>query len=174
MKLVNRHAVGPGTQGLAPDDRHASSKPPRHYSLERTLHYIRWKGPRGVHGQPLTRRHFLRPCCWLHICCAEDLWGTLSPIGTYSELKMKLLAALVVPLVGARVVRFEQQVPIVQKDVEETAAPAVGVHFTSSYATAAAKYQNGTTVDLVRVRCAGSCSHTLTDVCSGGSRCRLR
>lgn len=63
---------------------------------------------------------------------------------------MKLLAALVVPLVGARVVRFEQQVPLVSADVEDV-APGIGVHFTTSYATAAAKYENGTTVDLVRV-----------------------
>lgn len=70
---------------------------------------------------------------------------------------MKLLAALVVPLVGARVVSFEQ-VPILRHtEVEETAVPAVGVHFTTSYATAAAKYENGTTVDLVRVRCAACC-----------------
>lgn len=64
---------------------------------------------------------------------------------------MKLLAALVVPLVSARVLRFEQQIPIVPKEVEDTAAPAVGVHFTTSYATAAAKYENGTTVDLIKV-----------------------
>lgn len=69
---------------------------------------------------------------------------------------MKLLAALVVPLVGARVVRYEQ-VPIVQKEVDDTAAPAVGVHFTTSYATAAAKYENGTAVDLVRVCYAVHC-----------------
>lgn len=64
---------------------------------------------------------------------------------------MKLLAALVVPLVGARVIRYEQQVPMVQGEVEDTAPPAVGIHFTTSYATAAARYENGTTVDLVRV-----------------------
>jgi hypothetical protein len=61
---------------------------------------------------------------------------------------MKLLAALVVPLVSARVVRFEPQVPLVQA---EDAAPGIGVHFTASYATAAARYENGTTRDLVRV-----------------------
>lgn len=66
---------------------------------------------------------------------------------------MKLLAALVVPLVGARVIRYEQQVPIVQKEVENAAPPAIGMHFTTSYATAAAAYENGTTVDLVRVCC---------------------
>lgn len=70
---------------------------------------------------------------------------------------MRLLAALVVPLVGARVVRYEQ-VPIVgHTQVEDTAKPAVGVHFTTSYATAAANYENGTTVDLVRVRFAVQC-----------------
>lgn len=71
-------------------------------------------------------------------------------------IAMKLLAALVVPLVGARVVRYEQ-VPIVHKEVDDTAAPAVGVHFTTSYATAAAKYENGTTIDLVRVCYAVHC-----------------
>ncbi|KAF3051417.1 hypothetical protein E8E11_006569 [Didymella keratinophila] len=64
---------------------------------------------------------------------------------------MKLLAALVVPLVGARVVKYEQMPIVGHKQVEHTAKPAVGVHFTTSYATAAAKYENGTTVDLVRV-----------------------
>ncbi|KAF2631941.1 hypothetical protein BU25DRAFT_406462 [Macroventuria anomochaeta] len=62
---------------------------------------------------------------------------------------MKLLAALVVPLVGARVVRLEQT-PLVQEHTQSL-APGIGVHFTTSYATAAAKYENGTTVDLVRV-----------------------
>lgn len=65
---------------------------------------------------------------------------------------MKLLAALVVPLVGAHVIWYEQQIPILHKEIEESAAPAVGIHFTTSYATAAATYENGTTVDLVRVR----------------------
>jgi hypothetical protein len=65
---------------------------------------------------------------------------------------MKLLAALVVPLVGARVIRFEPQVPLVQTEVPVgDAAPGIGVHFTASYATVAAKYENGTTRDLVRV-----------------------
>ena len=65
---------------------------------------------------------------------------------------MKLLAALVVPLVSARVVRFEPQVPLVETQVSgDDAAPGIGVHFTASYATAAAQYENGTTWDLVRV-----------------------
>jgi hypothetical protein len=68
---------------------------------------------------------------------------------------MKLLAALVVPLVGARVIRFEQA-PLVQEHVEDV-APGIGVHFTTSYAIAAAKYKNGTTQDLVRVSYAGCC-----------------
>jgi hypothetical protein len=73
---------------------------------------------------------------------------------------MKLLAALVVPLVGARVVRYEQ-VPIVGHEEVDDTKPAVGVHFTTSYATAAAKYENGTTVDLVRV------CYTMHCQCSG-------
>ena len=73
-------------------------------------------------------------------------------IGIIHGNNMKLLAALVVPLVGARVVRYEQMPIVGHKQVEDTAKPAVGVHFTTSYATAAAKYENGTTVDLVRVR----------------------
>ena len=68
-----------------------------------------------------------------------------------TEETMKLLAALVVPLVGARVIRYEQQVSIVQTEVEDVATAAVGVHFTTSYVTAAARYENGTTVDLIRV-----------------------
>lgn len=86
---------------------------------------------------------------------------------------MKLLAALVVPLVGARVVRFEQPIPIVQKEVEDTAAPAVGVHFSTSYATAAAKYENGTTVDLVRVCYAEFRSDNILTYLLGGSRLGL-
>lgn len=69
---------------------------------------------------------------------------------------MKLLAALVVPLVGARVVQYEQQAVLVPAEVEDS-APGIGVHFTTSYATAAAKYENGTTVDLVRVGHTESC-----------------
>lgn len=68
---------------------------------------------------------------------------------------MKLLAALVVPLVGARVIPFEQA-PLVQNHAESV-APAVGVHFTTSYAAAAARYENGTTVDLVKVCHARNC-----------------
>jgi hypothetical protein len=72
---------------------------------------------------------------------------------------MKFIHFLVVPLVSARVVRTTQQVPIlgdvtgevVQPIAQEEVAPAIGVHFTSSYAVAAARYQNGTTRDLGRV-----------------------
>jgi hypothetical protein len=59
------------------------------------------------------------------------------------------------PLAGARVV---PQVPIVGhvKEVgkviaQEADASTIGVHFTTSYAVAAARYQDGTTRDLVRV-----------------------
>jgi hypothetical protein len=65
---------------------------------------------------------------------------------------MKLLATLVVPLVTARVVRFEPQIPLLQTQVSgENVAPGIGVHFTASHATVAARYDNGTTWDLVRV-----------------------
>jgi hypothetical protein len=61
---------------------------------------------------------------------------------------LKLL--LVVPLAGARVVSSQQQVPIFE-EVAENATPHIGVHFTNSYALAAARCQNGTTRDIVKV-----------------------
>jgi hypothetical protein len=78
---------------------------------------------------------------------------------------MKLACFFVVPLVGARVVRTQAQIPIVgqvgyveteivqssAQDSTEGIAPSIGVHFTTSYAVAAARYENGTTRDLVRV-----------------------
>jgi hypothetical protein len=78
---------------------------------------------------------------------------------------MRLLHLFIVPLASARVIRMQQQTPILeevghvgtaseqssaQKTTEEI-APAIGVHFTTSYAIAAARYQNGTTRDLGRV-----------------------
>jgi hypothetical protein len=70
-----------------------------------------------------------------------------------------------VPLVGARVVHTQQQIPIVAgaEDVgsEMTApvldqtfgeeAPMVGVHFTTSYAIASVRYQNGSFRDLGKI-----------------------
>lgn len=91
----------------------------------------------------------------MFVLCIEWVCGEPCPLERHVEIihsRMKLLAALVVPLVGARVVRYEQFPILGHKEVEYTAKPAVGVHFTNSYATAAAKYENGTTVDLVRVR----------------------
>lgn len=75
---------------------------------------------------------------------------------------MRLLPLVIVPLASARVVQLQQQVPIVAGDeatpgtkLEEEPlgdiAPGIGVHFTTSYAVAAARYQNGTTRDLVKV-----------------------
>jgi hypothetical protein len=72
---------------------------------------------------------------------------------------MKLIFLLVAPLVSARVVGTQQQVPIlasvaneiVQPTSQEEVAPAIGVHFTTSYAVAAARYQNGTTRDLAKI-----------------------
>lgn len=72
---------------------------------------------------------------------------------------MQLIYFLVVPLVSARVLRTTQQIPIlgdvaeevVKHSAQEESAPAIGVHFTTSYAVAAARYQNGTMRNLVRV-----------------------
>ncbi|KAH7388725.1 hypothetical protein BKA66DRAFT_56992 [Pyrenochaeta sp. MPI-SDFR-AT-0127] len=75
---------------------------------------------------------------------------------------MRLLPFVIVPLASARVVQL-QQAPIVTGEVavsnpelgEEPAndiAPAIGVHFTTSYAVAAARYHNGTTKELVKVK----------------------
>jgi hypothetical protein len=72
---------------------------------------------------------------------------------------MKLVYLLVAPLASARVVRLQQQqVPILESSAnefvptaQEAVAPAIGVHFTTSYAVAAARFQNGTTRDLARV-----------------------
>lgn len=78
---------------------------------------------------------------------------------------MKLLPWIVVPMISARVVRAQEQLPIQEvgevdtpKHSVEELAPAIGVHFTTSYAVAAARYANGTTRDIVRV--AGDADYT--------------
>ncbi|KAH7414408.1 hypothetical protein DE146DRAFT_640225 [Phaeosphaeria sp. MPI-PUGE-AT-0046c] len=72
---------------------------------------------------------------------------------------MKLSYFLILPVVSAGVI-ITQQTPVLQ-DVEENtiqsttyeniAHPVIGVHFSTSYAIAAARYQNGTTQDLSKV-----------------------
>jgi hypothetical protein len=75
---------------------------------------------------------------------------------------MRLLQWIVVPLINARVVRAQEQVPIQEvdntrselhapKQIAEGFAPTIGVHFTTSHAVAAARYANGTTKNIVRV-----------------------
>lgn len=73
---------------------------------------------------------------------------------------MKLIYLLATPLVGARVVTLQQQTAIIGDEIEKNeaktivhdeSAPVVGVHFTTSYAVAAARYQNGTMRDLGKV-----------------------
>ncbi|KAH8727528.1 hypothetical protein GQ44DRAFT_703384 [Phaeosphaeriaceae sp. PMI808] len=75
---------------------------------------------------------------------------------------MKLIHLFILPLVSARVVSTQRQIPIfdheegkaavLQTPAEEhTITPAIGVHFTTSYAVTAARYQNGMTRDLVKV-----------------------
>jgi hypothetical protein len=61
-----------------------------------------------------------------------------------------LLLRLATPLVSARVVQSPQQIPILGEN-ENGPAPSIGVHFTTSYAVTAARYENGTTKDLVKV-----------------------
>ena len=66
---------------------------------------------------------------------------------------------LIVPLASARAMRSPQQIPMVAEvaknvAVEESGsdvAPSIGVHFTTSYALAVARYQNGTTRDIIKV-----------------------
>jgi hypothetical protein len=73
---------------------------------------------------------------------------------------MKLIYLLAAPLVGARVIQSHQQIPVLGNDIVQNeakatvhneAVPVVGVHFTSSYAVAAARYQDGTVRDLGKV-----------------------
>jgi hypothetical protein len=63
---------------------------------------------------------------------------------------LNLLLLLVAPLLSARVVQSRQQIPILGENEKEP-APSIGVHFTTSYAVAAARYENGTTKDLAKV-----------------------
>lgn len=79
---------------------------------------------------------------------------------------MKLLSFCVIGAASAHVVRSQdQQFPIVGDVLEDVAprvllgeddvkdfAPGIGIHFTTSYAVAAARYQNGTIRDMVKVR----------------------
>jgi hypothetical protein len=54
---------------------------------------------------------------------------------------------LFAPLISARVVQSRQQLPVLANEP----APSIGVHFTTSYAVAAARYENGTTRDLLKI-----------------------
>jgi hypothetical protein len=67
---------------------------------------------------------------------------------------MKFLYLLGAQLVSAGVIGVQQQVPILghgEKEIGREVGPAIGVHFTTSYAVAAARYQNGTVRDLGKV-----------------------
>ncbi|KNG51421.1 hypothetical protein TW65_01436 [Stemphylium lycopersici] len=62
-----------------------------------------------------------------------------------------------VPLASARPVEYAQQIPITGETadgvdgIRHDAVPGIGVHFTASYAVAAAHYESGETKDLVRI-----------------------
>ncbi|KAH6851597.1 hypothetical protein BKA58DRAFT_392131 [Alternaria rosae] len=65
---------------------------------------------------------------------------------------------LLVPLASARAVRYHNQIPIVEETVNDhtsaeelDATPSIGVHFTTLQAVAAARYPNGTTIDLAQI-----------------------
>lgn len=65
---------------------------------------------------------------------------------------MKLLPILVATAVSARAVDREQHTLLVdQVSRPENETPAIGVHFTASYAVAAARFGNGTISDLARI-----------------------
>lgn len=67
---------------------------------------------------------------------------------------MRLLPCSLLPLVSAHIVADHRyQTPISSdKSGENSVAPGIGIHLTTSYATAAIRYENGTVADLVRVR----------------------
>ncbi|KAF2472090.1 uncharacterized protein BDR25DRAFT_302876 [Lindgomyces ingoldianus] len=52
------------------------------------------------------------------------------------------------PLVSSRVISRLRETPLLSS---QEGAPGIGLHFTTSYATAAIRYDNGTIVDLVRI-----------------------
>lgn len=65
---------------------------------------------------------------------------------------MKLSAAFLLPLVSAAAFKQHLQSPILSVDKAiDAAAPGIGVHFTTSYATAVVRYSNGTFQNLVQV-----------------------
>lgn len=85
-------------------------------------------------------------------------------VGSRVVTVMRLLPLIVVPLASARVVNSQHQVPIIEQFVDDVApqvvhvenslayeTPAIGVHFTTSYALAAARFPNGMTKELVKV-----------------------
>lgn len=77
---------------------------------------------------------------------------------------MRFFPLFLASAVGAAVVGVHEQVLLVEHSLgqagsgdrytnkEETERPSVGVHFTSSNAVAAARYPNGTIVDLAKVK----------------------
>ncbi|KAI4695717.1 hypothetical protein J4E81_006045 [Alternaria sp. BMP 2799] len=72
---------------------------------------------------------------------------------------MKLFGLLLlVPLASARAVQYHHQIPIVEEPLDKhttaeglDAPPSIGVHFTTSQAVAAARYPNGTTIDVAQI-----------------------
>ncbi|CAG5157012.1 uncharacterized protein ALTATR162_LOCUS4805 [Alternaria atra] len=75
-------------------------------------------------------------------------------------MKLSGLLLFFVPLASARAVRYHHQIPIAEgatkdltsaKELDLDTTPSIGVHFTTSQAVAAARYANGTTIDIVKI-----------------------
>ncbi|KAL1792121.1 hypothetical protein ACET3X_009872 [Alternaria dauci] len=75
-------------------------------------------------------------------------------------MKFSCLLLFLVPLASARPVRYHHQVPMAEettkdltsaKEMEVDATPSIGVHFTTTQTVVAARYPNGTTIDVVQI-----------------------
>ena len=76
-------------------------------------------------------------------------------------MKLSHFLYFLVPLASARAVPYHHQIPITEesatedltsaKKIDLDATPSIGVHFTTTQAVVAARYPNGTTLDVVQI-----------------------
>lgn len=76
-------------------------------------------------------------------------------------MKLSHFLYFLVPLASARAVPYHHQIPITEesatedltsaKKIDLDATPSIGVHFTTTQAVVAARYPNGTTIDVVQI-----------------------
>jgi hypothetical protein len=99
----------------------------------------------------------ISPCDFLILSLSHT---TLFVCNKRHDFKMKLFGLLLflVPLASARAVRYHHQIPMAEETTNDptsgkeiNATPSIGVHFTTSQAVAAARYPDGTTIDLVQI-----------------------